>query len=653
MADYVPLSGNNDKRPAKRRTNSNGGGNHNQNNSHNNKNGPTVRVNKLRFSEIGFRVQKVNAATFSFTILTFFHLKILDEAPYADYKSVIKRLKREYTHEYQRTPESVLRKPVEALIKEIRETYEDEEILDNEAMLVDGDDGPQHNLMNDSLVNLYANTPNSENRKSSAQKPKNHENPPTTSSAVKKTKKTRLAGESQDNLEATVDRAINAELEKQAKLRERYLLQPKVTFEDFGGIAEVVVELKRLLFHLRNAALYRQLGVDPPRGFLLNGPPGVGKSLLVEALAHDLQVPCLRCGATEIVAGITGESEEKIRELFALAKSLRPCLLFIDEIDAITPKRESAAREMERRIVTQLITSLDQLSASDGSGDGVVVVGATNRADALDPALRRAGRFDREITLGIPDERARLDILRVLCRRVKLAADFDFVSLAHRTPGYVGADMKSLIREAAIAALERHLPALKSIATSAQSAIKREEEPAEDQQQQNPSTEPEPALDESFQIELADFEVALKQVQPSSKREGFATVPDVTWDDIGALSDVRESLQMSILAPVRYSLDVQRLGLSLSAGILLCGPPGCGKTLLAKAIANESGINFISVKGPELLNMYVGESERAVRAVFARARNSKPCVIFFDEIDALCPKRSDGDVSAGGGGGLL
>lgn len=548
----------------------------------------------------------------------------MNKKSFNDTESIVNNLQRTFP-EYKRKKRVVLKKSVEKGIEliniELNETFGDEIVDQHEAAEMMETTEDNHNIMNKSLNNLYASNGKEANNTGSSNN----------SSKPSKTKKSRQ----EKQAEPKVEKEIDSSLDKQVKLREKFLIEPKVSFDDFGGINDVIVELKRLLFHIKNSDLYRQLGVESPRGFLLHGPPGVGKSLLVEALANDLGIPCLRCGATEIIAGISGESEEKIRELFSLAKSMKPCLLFIDEIDAITPKRENAAREMEKRIVTQLISSLDSLSSSDGSGDGIMVVGATNRADALDPALRRAGRFDRELTLGIPDENARKDILMVLCRKVKLEPDFDFTSLAHRTPGYVGADLNSLIREAAISALERIVGIDKLISNqNANSTLDIE----------SCINVSQIAHDENFKIEMQDFDCALTKIQPSSKREGFATVPDVTWNDVGALSSVRQELQMSILAPVKYIKDVQQLGLSLSVGILLCGPPGCGKTLLAKAIANESGINFISVKGPELLNMYVGESEKAVRSVFTRARNSKPCVIFFDEIDALCPKRNDSEV---------
>ncbi|NWH42625.1 NVL protein, partial [Fregata magnificens] len=329
-----------------------------------------------------------------------------------------------------------------------------------------------------------------------------------------------------------------------------------------------------------------------------------------------------------------------------------PCVLFIDEIDAITPKREVASKDMERRIVAQFLTCMDDLN-NVAATTQVLVIGATNRPDSLDPALRRAGRFDREICLGIPDEAAREKILRTLCRKLKLPESFEFNHLARLTPGYVGADLMALCREAAMCTVNRVL--IKSEKQHAGGNTAEESMGTgtdildELQRLLDLLKKQDPLLEEQLQklcIEMNDFIVALSSVQPSAKREGFVTIPDVTWADIGALEDVREELTMAILAPVRNPEQFKALGLTTPAGVLLAGPPGCGKTLLAKAVANESGLNFISVKGPELLNMYVGESERAVRQVFQRARNSAPCVIFFDEVDALCPRRSDREVRA-------
>uniref|UniRef100_A0A3Q4HMC4 Nuclear VCP like n=1 Tax=Neolamprologus brichardi TaxID=32507 RepID=A0A3Q4HMC4_NEOBR len=379
---------------------------------------------------------------------------------------------------------------------------------------------------------------------------------------------------------------------------------------------------------------------------------------------QEMQLPMLKVSAPELVSGVSGESEQKLRELFDLAVSSAPCILFIDEIDAITPKREVASKDMERRIVAQLLTCMDDVNSLAVPAQ-LLVIGATNRPDSLDPALRRAGRFDREICMGIPDEAARLRILRTLCRKLTLPEDFDYQQLARLTPGYVGADLMALCREAAMSAVNRVLletrgPPHSQSQTSAKEPsaggaptstdVTSEQQQAADANPQGElwsvlcllkSTE---TLSEEklagLSILMSDFQLSLASVQPSAKREGFATVPDVTWEDVGALQDVREELTMAILAPVRSPEQFRALGLSAPSGVLLAGPPGCGKTLLAKAVANESGLNFISVKGPELLNMYVGESERAVRQVFQRGRNSAPCVIFFDEIDALCPRRS-------------
>ncbi|XP_054455808.1 nuclear valosin-containing protein-like isoform X2 [Anoplopoma fimbria] len=472
--------------------------------------------------------------------------------------------------------------------------------------------------------------------------------------------------------ETTESRILN----KKAKSKSPELQYPTLKFEDVGGNEETLMEVCKLLIHMRHPEVYQQLGMVPPRGFLLHGPPGCGKTLLAQAVAGELQLPLLKVSAPELVSGVSGESEQKLRELFDLAVNSAPCILFIDEIDSITPKREVASKDMERRIVAQLLTCMDDLNSLTVTAQ-VLVIGATNRPDSLDPALRRAGRFDREICLGIPDEAARLRILKTLCRKLKLQEDFDYQQLARLTPGYVGADLMALCREAAMSAVSRVLLEIRGRSQSQSStkelltggvqteAVVTEGEFRE-QQGADINPVPQEELGQShlqgdlwhllqllkntatlseeelagLSILMSDFLASLASVQPSAKREGFATVPDVTWEDVGALQDIREDLTMAILAPVRSPEQFRALGLSAPSGVLLAGPPGCGKTLLAKAVANESGLNFISVKGPELLNMYVGESERAVRQVFQRGRNSAPCVIFFDEIDALCPRRS-------------
>ncbi|CAG2235588.1 NVL [Mytilus edulis] len=454
---------------------------------------------------------------------------------------------------------------------------------------------------------------------------------------------------------------VSVDLAQESDRQSPDVQKSTVTFADIGGNDDKLVEICKLLVHMRHPEVYQQLGVTPPRGFLLHGPPGCGKTLL----AH------------------------------AIAGAAAPCVLFIDEIDAITPKRETASKDMERRIVAQLLSCMDDLSSKTDLH--VLVIGATNRPDSLDPALRRAGRFDKEICLGIPDESSRERILRVLCRNLKLAENFDYKFLARNTPGYVGADLTSLTREAAMVAVNRVFSDLqKSLVTnpieqktdSANSVVS---DISTDQtggdivnstgNGQSASDQSVPDTTEDMETEtssicieekpkdvnfksltLIDALSWLKEFPPLTNEQlqtlninlqdfearSFKTCvplnfakPDVTWDDIGALHAVREDLQLAILAPVRHPEAFKDLGLSKAQGILLAGPPGCGKTLLAKAVANESGINFISVKGPELLNMYVGESERAVRQVFQRARNSSPCVIFFDELDALCPRRSD------------
>ncbi|PWN35414.1 AAA-domain-containing protein [Meira miltonrushii] len=456
---------------------------------------------------------------------------------------------------------------------------------------------------------------------------------------------------------------------------------PTARLKDLGGVTNALDKILELIaMPLCHPEIYSHTGVKPPRGVLLHGPPGCGKTMLAGALAGELNVPLLSISSPSIVSGTSGESEQTLRKLFDEAITLAPCILFLDEIDAITPKRETASREMERRIVAQLLTLLDDLTWDKTDGKPVMVIGATNRPDSLDPALRRAGRFDHEIALGVPDEAGREEILRILCNGLRLSGDFDLRSLAKQTPGYVGADLVALTAAAGIRAVKRIFSELAELVT----------QPAEDgtsdpiEQANAPSTPvanedqvvsasshalPSASLFEALppslrtsaiatflryhptpltanqlerlQISPQDFLDALPSIQPSSKREGFATVPEVTWSDIGALEATREELEMTIVEPIKHPELFKAIGVSNSGGVLLWGPPGCGKTLLAKAVANESGANFISVKGPELLNKYVGESERAVRQVFARARTSSPCVIFFDELDALVPRRDD------------
>nr|CAD7457955.1 unnamed protein product [Timema tahoe] len=404
-----------------------------------------------------------------------------------------------------------------------------------------------------------------------------------------------------------------------------------VNFKDFAGHGKILEDVSSLIFHMSQIESYRALGISPPRGFLLHGPPGCGKTLLAQVIAGELRVPLLKLSSPALVAGVSGESESRIRDLFDQALSLAPCVVFLDEVDAITPNRHTAQREMERRIVSQLLSCLDELGEKEG-GNNVLVIGATNRPDSIDPALRRAGRFDREVSIGIPDTKARTQILKVACKNMKLEPTFNYKEVAKNAPGYKAKDNPKKTGNSSDMDISDEDSAQPKVNSTDPLLVseKNSEKPSGSEQgtlnlenifswvRRQPSIPRSEFINMS--ISMKDFKAALKRVQPSAKREGFATVPD---------------------APVRYPEQFSSLGITTTTGVLLCGPPGCGKTLLAKAVANEAGINFISVKGPELLTMYVGESERAVRQVFQRAKNSAPCVIFFDELDALCPRRSE------------
>lgn len=597
--------------------------------------------------------------------------------PYVDVSAMACELQQRFRIEYGRRNRTAFRIQVEKvhaaicsesdisaledkhLAKRARRKREDrEESLVTEYSTDSEDDIPEHehtNHMNSSLTSLYQRgatpqkswvidkTGNREEEnvfidlceEASSSTAKQRDSSALEKDKKSKSRKLKRAKKQQHEEDAEVTAGILAKKSKSHELQ-----HSSVKFEDFGGSEETLEEVCKLLIHMRHPEVYQRLGVVPPRGFLLHGPPGCGKTLLAQAAAGEVGLPMLKVSAPELVSGVSGESEQKLRELFEQTISSAPCILFIDEIDAITPKREIASKDMERRIVAQLLTCMDDLNSLSEPAQ-VLVIGATNRPDSLDPALRRAGRFDREICLGIPDEGARLKILKTLCRKIKLPEEFDYRQLARLTPGFVGADLMALCREAAMSAVNRILLQPNSADATP---------PKADLEQLLSLLKTSESLSEEqlsgLCVLMSDFRTSLARVQPSAKREGFATVPDVSWEDVGALQDIREELNMAIMAPIHNPEHFRALGLNTPAGVLLAGPPGCGKTLLAKAVANESGLNFISVKGPELLNMYVGESERAVRQVFQRGRNSAPCVIFFDEIDALCPRRSEHESGA-------
>ncbi len=388
---------------------------------------------------------------------------------------------------------------------------------------------------------------------------------------------------------------------------------PRVTYEDIGGLHEEVKKVREMIeLPLRHPEIFDRLGVEAPKGVLLHGPPGTGKTLLAKAVASETAASFFSISGPEIMSKYYGQSEENLRDIFAQAEEGAPSIIFIDEIDSIAPKRDEVTGEVERRVVAQLLSSMDGLQARGK----VVVIGATNRPNALDPALRRPGRFDREIEIGIPDKEGRLEILQIHTRGMPQAEDVDLEKLAGLTHGYVGADLESLAKEAAMRALRKVLPDIDLEAT---------EIPLEVLNQ--------------LVVSRENFMEAFRELEPTTLREVFIESPDVRWDDIGGLAEAQQELQESVEWPLRYGKVFQRAGAEPPRGVLLYGPPGTGKTLLAKAVATEAEANFISVRGPEFLSKWVGESERAVRETFRKAKQAAPCVIFFDEIDSVTPSR--------------
>lgn len=391
---------------------------------------------------------------------------------------------------------------------------------------------------------------------------------------------------------------------------------PRVTYEDIGGLNDEIRKVREMIeLPLRYPELFERLGVEAPKGVLLHGPPGTGKTLLAKAVASETNANFASISGPEIMSKFYGESEGRLREIFDQAQENAPSIIFIDELDSIAPKREEVTGEVEKRVVSQLLALMDGLQ----SRGKVVVIGATNRPNALDPALRRPGRFDREIEIGVPNRDGRLQILQIHTRGMPLSEDVDLKRLANVTHGFVGADLEALSKEAALHALRKILPEIDFEAESV---------PVE--------------ILNKIIVNMSDFEESLKEIEPSAMREVLVEVPNVKWTDIGGLAEVKEELQEAIEWPLKYPEIFAHMNTSPPKGVLLHGPPGTGKTMLAKAVANESEANFISIKGPEVLSKWVGESERAVREVFRKARQAAPTIIFFDELDSITPVRGTG-----------
>ncbi len=387
-----------------------------------------------------------------------------------------------------------------------------------------------------------------------------------------------------------------------------------ITYEDIGGIGQQLQKVREMIeLPLKHPELFRRLGIDPPKGVLLHGPPGTGKTMIAKAVATEVNAHFKSINGPEIISKYYGESEKQLREIFDEAAENAPAIIFIDEIDSICPKREEVSGEVERRVVAQMLTLMDGMEGRDN----VVVIGATNRRDALDPALRRPGRFDREIEIGVPDRDGRNEIMDVHTRQMPISDDFEIDWVLDNTYGFVGADLAALVRESAMKALRRYLP-----------EIDLEEE-----------TVP-PEVLEKMEVRMDDFREAIKDIEPSALREIYVEIPKVTWDEVGGLEEVKDRLKESVEWPLTKPELFEHFGIKPPRGIVLFGAPGTGKTLLAKAIANEAQANFISIKGPEMISKWVGESERGIREIFKKAKQSAPAIIFLDEFESIAGRRS-------------
>ena len=387
-----------------------------------------------------------------------------------------------------------------------------------------------------------------------------------------------------------------------------------ITYEDVGGIGQQLLKVREMIeLPLKHPELFRRLGIDPPKGVLLHGPPGTGKTMIAKAVATEVNAHFKIINGPEIISKYYGESEKQLREIFDEASENAPAIIFIDEIDSICPKREEVSGEVERRVVAQMLTLMDGMQGRDN----VVVIGATNRRDSLDPALRRPGRFDREIEIGVPDREGRNEIMDVHIRGMPISEDFDVNWILDNTYGFVGADLAALVRESAMLALRRYLPEMDL-----------EEETIT------------PEVLEKMEVRMDDFKGAIKDIEPSALREIYVEIPKVTWEEVGGLEEVKDRLKESVEWPLTKPEQFKHFGIKPPRGIVLFGAPGTGKTLLAKAVANEAQANFISIKGPEMISKWVGESERAIREIFKKAKQSAPAIIFLDEFESIASMRS-------------